>query len=138
MGLTRVIISFQLWDIAEDKEAIDHVRYIGSPKEAVDELVKYAKNRYSNDNVTVVVIRLRDPPAQANEASHRRHGYTAQALVLQAMAFPPLPGLLATISSVVNRFQVPVLRVGYRATETGYFCISRRFLVFSTLPENFR
>lgn len=58
-----------LWDIAEDKEAIDHVRYIGNPKEAVDELVKYAKNRYSNDNVTVVVIRLRDPPAQENEAS---------------------------------------------------------------------
>ena len=70
MGLTRVIISPQLWDIAEDEEAIDHVRYIGSPKEAVDELVKYAKNRNSNDNVTVVVIRLRDPPAPANEASH--------------------------------------------------------------------
>lgn len=57
-----------LWDIAEDKEAIDHVRYIKSPKEAVEELVKYAKNRYSNDNVTVVVVRLRDPPAQENEA----------------------------------------------------------------------
>jgi len=33
----------------------------------VEELVKYAKARYSNDNVTVVVIRLRDPPAQENE-----------------------------------------------------------------------
>jgi len=57
----------QLWDIAEDKEAIDHVRYIKSPDEAVEELVKYAKARYSNDNVTVVVIRLRDPPAQEKE-----------------------------------------------------------------------
>jgi len=56
-----------LWDIAEDKEAIDHVRYIKNPKEAVEELVKYAKARYSNDNVTVVVIRLRDPPAQEKE-----------------------------------------------------------------------
>lgn len=56
-----------LWDIAEDKEAIDHVRYIKSPKEAVEELVKFAKTRYSNDNVTVVVIRLRDPPTQENE-----------------------------------------------------------------------
>lgn len=53
-----------LWDIADDKEAIDQVRYIKNPREAVEELVKYAKNRYSNDNVTVVVIRLRDPPEQ--------------------------------------------------------------------------
>ena len=53
-----------MWDIAEDKEAIDHVRYIKSPKEAVEELVKYAKARYSNDNVTVAVIRLRDPPEE--------------------------------------------------------------------------
>ncbi|KAF9784471.1 protein serine/threonine phosphatase 2C [Thelephora terrestris] len=56
-----------LWDIAEDKEAVDHVRYIKDPKEAVEELVKYAKNRYSNDNVTVVVIRLRDPPEQESQ-----------------------------------------------------------------------
>jgi len=56
-----------LWDIAEDKEAIDHVRYIKNPQEAADELVKYAKARYSNDNVTVVVIRLRDPPTQEKE-----------------------------------------------------------------------
>lgn len=65
--LMRVVPLSQLWDIAEDKEAIDHVRYIKNPKEAVDELVKYAKTRYSNDNVTVVVIRLRDPPAQEKE-----------------------------------------------------------------------
>jgi len=58
-----------LWDIAEDKEAIDHVRYIQSPKEAVEELVKYAKARYSNDNVTVAVIRLKDPPAKEDEKS---------------------------------------------------------------------
>jgi len=56
-----------LWDIAEDKEAIDHVRFIKNPQEAAEELVKYAKARYSNDNVTVVVVRLRDPPSQEKE-----------------------------------------------------------------------
>jgi len=51
-----------LWDVAEDNEAVEHVRFIKNPKDAVEELVSYAKARYSNDNVTVVVVRFRDPP----------------------------------------------------------------------------
>jgi protein phosphatase PTC1 len=54
----------QLWDVAEDHEAVEYVRYMKSPKEAADELVKFAKQRYSNDNVTVVVVRFRNPPEQ--------------------------------------------------------------------------
>lgn len=57
-----LLIRMQLWDIAEDNEAVDHVRYMKNPQEASEELVGYAKQRYSNDNVTVVVVRFRDPP----------------------------------------------------------------------------
>ena len=48
----------------DDQMAVDLVRPIQDAQEAADLLVKEATNRYTNDNVTVMVIRLKDVPQQ--------------------------------------------------------------------------
>ncbi|KAI1794202.1 protein serine/threonine phosphatase 2C [Ganoderma leucocontextum] len=51
-----------LWDVVNDQGAIDLVRAIADPRKAAEELLEYAYRNYSTDNVTVLVIRFRDPP----------------------------------------------------------------------------
>ncbi|KAI0769785.1 protein serine/threonine phosphatase 2C [Trametes elegans] len=51
-----------LWDVMSDQEAVDLVRGVRDAMEAADRLLSEARRRRTQDNVTVLVIRLRDPP----------------------------------------------------------------------------
>ncbi|KIP11630.1 hypothetical protein PHLGIDRAFT_83304 [Phlebiopsis gigantea 11061_1 CR5-6] len=51
-----------LWDVVDDQGAVDIVRQIADPKKAADELLDHAYRNYSTDNVTVLVVRFRNPP----------------------------------------------------------------------------
>ncbi|KAI9068257.1 protein serine/threonine phosphatase 2C [Trametes sanguinea] len=51
-----------LWDVMEDQEAVDLVRGTEDPAEAAQMLLNEAKRRHTSDNVTVLLVRLRDPP----------------------------------------------------------------------------
>ncbi|PSS37804.1 hypothetical protein PHLCEN_2v272 [Hermanssonia centrifuga] len=52
-----------LWDVVEDQAAVDFVRGTTDPKQAANELMEEAYRMYSTDNVTVLVVRFRNPPA---------------------------------------------------------------------------
>ncbi|KAI0320919.1 phosphatase 2C-like domain-containing protein [Amylostereum chailletii] len=49
-----------IWDVLDDQMAVDLVRPIQDAQEAAETLVREATQRYTNDNVTVMVIRLKD------------------------------------------------------------------------------
>ncbi|KAI8972194.1 phosphatase 2C-like domain-containing protein [Trametes punicea] len=51
-----------LWDVVSDQAAVDLVRGIADPRKAAEELLDHAYRNYSSDNVTVLVVRFRDPP----------------------------------------------------------------------------
>ncbi|CDO69373.1 hypothetical protein BN946_scf184961.g15 [Trametes cinnabarina] len=51
-----------LWDVLEDQEAVDFIRGTPDPAEAAHGLLNEARRRHTSDNVTVLVVRLRDPP----------------------------------------------------------------------------
>ncbi|KZT72209.1 protein serine/threonine phosphatase 2C [Daedalea quercina L-15889] len=51
-----------LWDVVEDQKACELVRTVADPRRAAEELLDYAYKNYSTDNVTVLVIRFRNPP----------------------------------------------------------------------------
>jgi len=58
-----ILASDGLWDFVKDFQvAINHVRYTRDPKKAAEELIKLAIDSESPDDITVVVIRFRDPP----------------------------------------------------------------------------
>ena len=45
-----------------DQGAVELVRGIADPRKAAEELLDNAYKNYSTDNVTVLVVRFRDPP----------------------------------------------------------------------------
>lgn len=47
--------------MVEDQEAVDQVRHIADPAEAAKNLLDQAYAKYSSDNVTVLVVRFRNP-----------------------------------------------------------------------------
>ncbi|KAL6310432.1 protein serine/threonine phosphatase 2C [Sparassis latifolia] len=51
-----------LWDVVEDQAAVDLVRTLLEPKKAAEELLEHAYKNYSTDNMTVLVVRFRNPP----------------------------------------------------------------------------
>ncbi|TBU48605.1 protein serine/threonine phosphatase 2C [Dichomitus squalens] len=51
-----------LWDVVNDQGAVNLVRAIADPRQAAEELLDHAYKNYSTDNVTVLVVRFRDPP----------------------------------------------------------------------------
>ncbi|KAH9176315.1 protein serine/threonine phosphatase 2C [Lactarius sanguifluus] len=53
-----------IWDVLDDQAACELVRAISDPQEAVAALVQEATHRYTNDNITVMVIRLKDVPSE--------------------------------------------------------------------------
>lgn len=53
----------QIWDVLDDQTACQLVRTITDPQVAAKKLVHEATQRYTNDNVTVMVIRLKDVPS---------------------------------------------------------------------------
>ena len=54
----------QIWDVLDDQAACELVRAISDPQEAATTLVQEATHRYTNDNITVMVIRLKDVPSE--------------------------------------------------------------------------
>ena len=46
--------------------AVDLVRGIADPKAAADHLLDHAYRNYSSDNVTIIVVRFRNPNIQAS------------------------------------------------------------------------
>jgi len=52
-----------LWDVVDDQPAVDLVRGVADSRKAAEELLDHAFSNYSSDNVTVMVIRFRNPPA---------------------------------------------------------------------------
>ncbi|CAL1707158.1 unnamed protein product [Somion occarium] len=51
-----------LWDVVEDQAAVQLVRDTADPRKAAEDLLDHAYRKYSTDNVTVLVIRFRNPP----------------------------------------------------------------------------
>ncbi|THV80410.1 MgPP2CL-1, protein phosphatase 2C-like protein 1 [Aureobasidium pullulans] len=47
-----------LWDVCSDQEAVDLVRNIKDPQAASKALVEYALNRFSTDNLTIMIVRF--------------------------------------------------------------------------------
>lgn len=65
LHLTIVRVSCaQIWDVLDDQTACELVRAISDPQEAAAALVQEATHRYTNDNITVMVIRLKDVPSE--------------------------------------------------------------------------
>lgn len=48
--------------MVEDQAAVELVRGIADPRKAAEQLLDHAYRNYSTDNVTVLVIRFRNPP----------------------------------------------------------------------------
>ena len=48
--------------VDDDQVAVEEVRYLKDPEEAARKLSELAKSNWAEDNITVVVVRLRNPP----------------------------------------------------------------------------
>jgi len=57
-----------LWDVSDDQTAVDVVRKIDDAQEMSKALVQYALDKYTNDNVTVLVVRFRHERSASSEA----------------------------------------------------------------------
>ncbi|KAG9764932.1 PP2C-domain-containing protein, partial [Aureobasidium melanogenum] len=53
-----------LWDVCSDQEAVDLIRNIKDPQAASKTLVDYALNRFSTDNLTVMIVRFDNQAVQ--------------------------------------------------------------------------
>ncbi|TCD64171.1 Protein phosphatase 2C 1 [Steccherinum ochraceum] len=53
-----------LWDVVDDKAAVHLVRDIADPRKAAETLLDHAYKNWSSDNVTVLVVRFRNPPSK--------------------------------------------------------------------------
>jgi len=49
----------QLWDVCEDQEAVELVRYMQDAQTMAKKLLDHALAKFSTDNVTVIVVRFR-------------------------------------------------------------------------------
>ncbi|KAI0675128.1 protein serine/threonine phosphatase 2C [Trametes maxima] len=58
-----------LWDVVNDQEAVDIVHGVQDSMEAAQRLVEEARRRKTQDNVTILVVRLRDAPNSGNSRS---------------------------------------------------------------------
>ncbi|KAI0266807.1 protein serine/threonine phosphatase 2C [Gloeopeniophorella convolvens] len=61
-----------IWDVLDDQTACELVRGISDPQEAAHALVREATHRYTNDNITVMVIRLKDVSSEVKSATGAR------------------------------------------------------------------
>ncbi|THH20437.1 hypothetical protein EUX98_g8588 [Antrodiella citrinella] len=50
-----------LWDVVEDQAAVQLVRDVADPRKAAETLLDHAYKNWSSDNVTVLVVRFRNP-----------------------------------------------------------------------------
>ncbi|KAK5117750.1 hypothetical protein LTR85_008725 [Meristemomyces frigidus] len=58
-----------LWDVCSDQEAVDLVRDIHDPQAASRKLVDYALQRFSTDNLSIMVVRFDSKAVQQNVAN---------------------------------------------------------------------
>jgi len=58
-----------LWDVLKDQEAVDLVRKETNAQKASEMLVKHALDNYSQDNVTVLVVRFHSDAGSSSGAS---------------------------------------------------------------------
>lgn len=65
-----ILASDGLWDVCTSQEAVDIVRYIDDSSEASSALVRHALNNKSEDNITVLVIRLKKAPTETSGSSY--------------------------------------------------------------------
>ncbi|WXC61035.1 hypothetical protein SNK03_006924 [Fusarium graminearum] len=63
-----------IWDVCSDQEAVDLVRNVNDPISASKQLVDYALNRFSTDNLSCMVVRL----DQNKEAAVEVEGVASQ------------------------------------------------------------
>ena len=54
----NVELTRQLWDVAEDQDAVNLIRGVADPQEASKRLLDHAMTNYSTDNLSVMVIRF--------------------------------------------------------------------------------
>lgn len=55
--MTR-LITFQLWDVCSDQDAVDLIRNTQDPQAASKQLVDCALSRFSTDNLSCMVVRF--------------------------------------------------------------------------------
>lgn len=65
----------QLWDVCEDQEAVELVRNVQDAQAMAKKLLDHALAKFSTDNVTVIVVRLRNEKKGA--AGMNREGSSA-------------------------------------------------------------
>ena len=53
-----IVASDGLWDVCEDQQAIELCKGKISGKEMARELVRYSLNKYSRDNISVLVLKF--------------------------------------------------------------------------------
>jgi len=53
-----------LWDVVEDQAAVQLVRDVADPRKAAETLLDHAYKNWSSDNVTVLVVRFRNPSSK--------------------------------------------------------------------------
>ncbi|EMD37613.1 hypothetical protein CERSUDRAFT_83363 [Gelatoporia subvermispora B] len=58
-----------LWDVIEDQKAVELVRGVADPRKAAQSLLEHAYENYSTDNVTVLVVRFRNPPESVRDTT---------------------------------------------------------------------
>ncbi|KAJ3216549.1 Protein phosphatase 2C 1 [Dinochytrium kinnereticum] len=58
-----------VWDVCTDQEAIEHIEKTNDPQKASEELLAYSLQKYSTDNLSVIVIRLDTAFLNRSEAS---------------------------------------------------------------------
>ncbi|PCH43439.1 protein serine/threonine phosphatase 2C [Wolfiporia cocos MD-104 SS10] len=66
-----------LWDVVDDQAAVELVRAQPNPTAASEFLLDYALHNYSTDNITVLVVRFRNPPESVVAAENKSQNRTS-------------------------------------------------------------
>lgn len=52
------VYSRQIWDVCSDQTATDLIRDVTDPQQAAEDLLDYALENFSTDNLSVLIVRL--------------------------------------------------------------------------------
>lgn len=59
----------QLWDVVDDKKAVELIDNCATAQDAAELLVRHALDNFSHDNVTVLVVKFGDSTSQPQSAT---------------------------------------------------------------------
>lgn len=59
-----LLLTFKLWDVCTDQEAVDLVRHTHDPQAASKQLVDHALARFSTDNLSCMIVRFNNKALQ--------------------------------------------------------------------------